>query len=107
MFRHFARRFFASSIRFSDNSILLSIILYFTKQNLSEKQGTGLSPALLNRLGETRHEWIYILIGNPPTLLYPCCASNVAMDFGFQPVAFCVGILTLIFALRGVSALSI
>jgi len=60
-----------------------------------------------DRLGETRHEWIYILIGNPPTLLYPCCASNVAMDFGFRPVASCVGILTLIFALRGVFALSI
>lgn len=60
-----------------------------------------------DRLRETQHEWIYILIGNPLTLLYPCCASNVAMDFGFQPVASCVGILTLIFALRGVSALPI
>ena len=58
-----------------------------------------------DHLGETRHEWIYILIGNPLTLLYPCCASNVAMDFGFQPVASCVRILTLIFALHGVSAL--
>lgn len=59
-----------------------------------------------DRLRETRHEWIYILIGNPPTLLYPCCASNVAMDFSFRPVASCVGILTLIFTLRGVSVLA-
>lgn len=82
-------------------------MIAFSRRRNYKNKTPDFCPVFQVRLGETRHEWIYILIENPPTLLYPCCASNVAMDFGFQPVAFCVGILTLIFSLRDVSALSI